>query len=63
MSAQSRAPLALRHTNQFKRSVGRYRGIRESHIEPDWLLTYRINEDRLVLIAINTGTHDSLGLE
>ncbi len=28
---------------------GDYRGFRECHIEPDWLLIYRIEKDLLVL--------------
>ena len=40
-----------------------YRGHRECHIEPDWLLIYRIDEGGLVLVATRTGSHsDLLGL-
>ncbi|MCL2044948.1 MAG: type II toxin-antitoxin system YafQ family toxin [Oscillospiraceae bacterium] len=35
-------------------------GYRECHIEPDWLLIYRIIEDELVLVASGTGTHADL---
>jgi mRNA interferase YafQ len=35
--------------------VGNYYGTRECHINPDWLLLYRISEDDLILIR--TGTH------
>lgn len=42
---------------------GTYRGHRECHIEPDWLLIYRIDEGDLVLVATRTGSHsDLLGL-
>ncbi len=42
---------------------GTYQGHRECHIEPDWLLIYRIEEDGLVLVATRTGSHsDLLGL-
>ena len=34
--------------------------LRECHIEPDWLLLYRIVEDRLILSCTATGTHDDL---
>jgi len=38
-------------------------GLRECHIEPDWLLIYKIIEDELILLATATGTHsDLLGL-
>lgn len=39
---------------------GTYRGHRECHIEPDWLLIYRINEEGLVLVATRTGSHSEL---
>ena len=32
-----------------------YRGHRECHIELDWLLIYRIDEEGLVLVATRTG--------
>lgn len=37
---------------------GQYKGTRECHIEPDWLLIYELTEDELVLIR--TGTHSDL---
>ena len=39
---------------------GTYRGHRECHIEPDWLLIYRVYEEGLVLIATRTGSHSEL---
>ena len=39
---------------------GAYRGHRECHIEPDWLLIYRVDEDRLLLTATRTGSHSEL---
>lgn len=38
---------------------GTYRGHRECHIEPDWLLIYRVDEDGLVLVATRTGNQAS----
>ena len=40
--------------------VGSYAGFRECHIQPDWLLIYRIERDRLVLITARTGSHSDL---
>ncbi len=40
--------------------IGQYLGFRECHIEPDWLLIYAINEDKLILTASRTGTHTDL---
>ncbi len=38
--------------------IGQYKGTRECHIEPDWLLVYEISEDELILVR--TGTHSDL---
>ncbi|MDZ7361424.1 MAG: type II toxin-antitoxin system YafQ family toxin [candidate division KSB1 bacterium] len=38
--------------------VGEYKGTRECHIAPDWLLIYEIGENEIVLIR--TGTHADL---
>jgi len=40
--------------------TGNYIGFRECHIQPDWLLIYRVERDELVLIASRTGTHSDL---
>ena len=42
------------------RLAGNYNGFRECHIEPDWLLIYRINQDALELYLFLTGTHSDL---
>ena len=39
---------------------GNYSGYRECHIEPDWLLVYKITENVLVLTLYRTGTHSEL---
>ena len=39
---------------------GKYVGFRECHIQPDWLLIYRIDNGRLVLYLFDTGTHSDL---
>ena len=40
--------------------TGNYIGFRECHVEPDWLLVYRINRDALELFLFRTGTHSDL---
>ena len=40
--------------------VGDYKGCRECHIQPDWLLIYRIEKDLLILGLTRTGTHSDL---
>ena len=39
---------------------GSYKGTRECHIEPDWLLIYEINNNALVLMLYRLGTHSEL---
>lgn len=39
---------------------GTYREHRECHIEPDWLLIYRIDKTKLTLVATRTGSHSEL---
>ena len=40
--------------------TGNYRGTRECHIEPDWLLIYEIRGDVLVLMHYRLGSHSEL---
>lgn len=40
--------------------TGDYQGFRECHVEPDWLLIYRIDGDALELFLFRTGTHSDL---
>lgn len=40
--------------------AGRYFGFRECHIQPDWLLIYAIDNEKLILVASRTGTHSDL---
>ncbi len=37
-----------------------YKGLRECHIQPDWLLIYKIEKDILILKLIRTGSHSDL---
>ena len=39
---------------------GNYDGFRECHIEPDWLLIYRKNSDKIILYLLRTGSHSDL---
>jgi len=39
---------------------GQYKGCRECHITPDWLLIYEIVNDTLILYLTRTGTHSDL---
>ena len=39
---------------------GNYSGFRECHIQPDWLLVYRVENNELALFLFRTGTHSDL---
>ena len=43
--------------HQLKGNLKEYR---ECHITPDWLLIYKIEDDKLILTLTNTGTHSDL---
>lgn len=36
---------------------GKFKGFRECHIKPDWLLVYLIEDDILTLTLVETGSH------
>lgn len=38
----------------------KWSGYRELHIEGDWLLIYIIDYDELILLLVDTGSHDNL---
>lgn len=40
--------------------TGNYKGTRECHIEPDWLLIYELRDDVLVLMLYRLGSHSEL---
>lgn len=50
----------LPEMNRDHELAGRWGGYRECHIQPDWLLIYRIEDDVLVLTLARTGTHSDL---
>lgn len=58
------AALAMGETlpdaNKDHSLTGNWSGHRECHIQPDWLLVYRIEDDVLVLTLVRTGTHGDL---
>ena len=50
----------LPEKNKDHELSGNWAGFRECHIQPDWLLVYRIEDDVLVLTLVRTGTHSDL---
>ncbi len=51
-------PLPPKYRDHFLH--GEYEGFRECHINPDWLLVYRKDNNRLILFLARTGTHSDL---
>ena len=51
---------SLPEKNKDHSLSGDFFGYRECHIQPDWLLIYRIEDDVLVLTLARTGTHSDL---
>ena len=37
-----------------------YKDCFECHIEPDWLLIYQYNDNELILLLVNTGSHSNI---
>ena len=42
--------------------TGNWNDFRDCHIEPDWVLIYRIEDNKLTLSLSRTGSHSELGL-
>lgn len=38
----------------------KYKNMRECHVEPDWLLVYKVVDGKLTLKLIRTGSHSDL---
>ena len=53
-----RIPEVLPAKNKDHKLGGEYKGCRECHILPDWLLIYRVSNEELYLVR--TGTHSDL---
>jgi len=51
-------PLDIKHHDHLL--AGNWKGHRDCHIEPDWLLIYKIDTNAREIIFIRTGTHSDL---
>lgn len=40
--------------------TGNFKGFRECHITPDWLLVYKTDKKELILYLTRTGTHSDI---
>ena len=55
-----RIPKELPESNKDHKLSGKYKGCRECHITPDWLLIYELTKEELILYLTRTGTHSDL---
>jgi len=53
-------PLPKEYLDHPLRNCRQYTDSRECHIEPDWLLIYRIDDTNKILRLIRTGSHSDL---
>ena len=53
-----REPLPVKYRDHAL--SGNYKGFRECHIQPDWLMVWEQNDTELTLLFIQTGTHSDL---
>lgn len=53
-------PLPEKYKDHALANSRNYKDMRECHIEPDWLLVYKIYKDKLILKLIRTGSHSDL---
>lgn len=52
--------IALEEKYKDHELKGKWKGFRECHIQPDWLLIYLIEDDIVTLTLVDTGTHSDL---
>ena len=53
-------PLPEKYKDHALTNSRNFKDVRECHIEPDWLLVYKIYQNRLILKLIRTGSHSDL---
>ena len=52
--------IALEEKNVDHELKGKFKGFRECHIQPNWLLIYLLEDEILTLTLVDTGTHSDL---
>ena len=52
--------LEQKYRNHILNDNKYYKNCHECHIEPDWLLIYKFENNKLVLLLFATGTHSDL---
>ena len=57
---QKQQPLPDKYRDHFLVNFQGKNGVRECHIQPDWLLIYEIDDENLILGLLRTGSHSEL---
>ena len=52
--------IALEEKNVDHELKGKFKGFRECHIQPNWLLIYLLEDEIMTLTLVDTGTHSDL---
>ena len=53
-------PLPEKYRDHALTNSRNFKDMRECHIEPDWLLVYKVLNETLILRLIRTGSHSGL---
>ena len=53
-------PLSAKYRDHVLVNSRGYKGVRECHIEPDWLLIYLVDLEKQIVKLVRTGTHSDL---
>ncbi|MDE5990221.1 MAG: type II toxin-antitoxin system YafQ family toxin [Clostridia bacterium] len=53
-------PLPEKYRDHALTNSREYKDVRECHIQPNWLLIYKVYKDCLILKLIRTGSHSDL---
>ena len=54
----SESPLDISYRDH--KLSGKFEGLRECHIKPDWLLIYSVDKELVELLLLRTGSHSDL---
>ena len=52
--------LSIKYRDHLLNDSKFYKNCRECHIEPDWLLVYKYQDNELILFLVITGSHSDI---
>ena len=52
--------LDLKYRDHALYNDKRFKGCRDVHIEPDWILIYKYLNSEMILLLVNTGSHSEI---